>query len=150
MRERGIGVRPVAPGGDARGGEKGGDTRRRLPQLLRQRFDDRGRGQSDLARCRCRRGVVSGGDLHLSHTAASPAATSTYPTRRREGREGEEALGVGERGDEAEGGCWSHGLGEMIVRWLEDRAGLGEVIGFPFLPPCARAGGGDRRGEADR
>ena len=37
----------------------------------------------------------------------------------------------------------------MIARWLEDRAGLGEVIGFPFLPPCARAGGGDRRGEAD-
>jgi hypothetical protein len=52
---------------------------------------------------------------------------------------------VGKRGDEAEDGCWSHGLGEMIARWLEDWAGLGEVIDFPFLPH-ARAGGGDRRG----
>jgi len=42
------------------------------------------------------------------------------------------------------------GLGEMIVRWLENRAGLGEVIGFPFLHPCARAGGGDRTGGGRR
>jgi hypothetical protein len=91
-------------------------------------------------------GVVSGGDLHLSDAAASLATTSRYPTRRCEGREGEEASGVGKRGDEAEGGCWSHGLGEMIVRWLEDQAGLGEVIEFPFLPH-ARAGGGASQGQ---
>jgi hypothetical protein len=94
-------------------------------------------------------GVVSGGDLHLSHAAASQAMTSTYPTRRREGREGEEVSGVGERGDEAEGGCWSHGLGEMITRWLEDRAGLGEVNDFPFLPH-ARASQGQRQTDGGR
>jgi hypothetical protein len=34
----------------------------------------------------------------------------------------------------------------MIMRWLEDRAGLGEVIEFPFLHH-ARAGGGASQGQ---
>ncbi|KAG0535700.1 hypothetical protein BDA96_03G002000 [Sorghum bicolor] len=40
-----------------------------------------GRGSLTWRGARCRCGVVSDGDLYLSHATASPTATSMYPTQ---------------------------------------------------------------------